>query len=45
VRLAEDNLDANRQRIAAERAQCAGAYPQVFAGAHDLVASARASSP
>lgn len=45
VRLAADNLDANRRRIAAERAQCASAYPQVFAGAHDLIAAARASSP
>jgi hypothetical protein len=44
VRLAADSLDADRQRIAAERAQCASAYPQVFAGAHDLIASARASS-
>jgi hypothetical protein len=44
VRLTADNLDANRQRIAVERAQCADAYPQVFAGAHDLIAAARASS-
>jgi hypothetical protein len=44
-RLAADTLDANRQRIAAERAQCAGDYPQVFAGARDLVANARASTP
>jgi hypothetical protein len=44
VRLAAGNLDANRRRIAAERAQCAAAYPQVFTGAHDLVAAARASS-
>lgn len=45
VRLTADNLDANRRRIAAERAQCAGDYPQVFAGAHDLIANARASAP
>jgi hypothetical protein len=44
-RLAADTLDANRQRIAAERAQCAGAYPQVFDGARDLIATARASAP
>lgn len=44
VRLAADSLDANRRRLAAERAQCAGAYPEVFAGARDLVAGARASS-
>jgi hypothetical protein len=44
VRLAANNLDANRRRIAAERAQCAVDYPQVFAGAHDLIAAARASS-
>jgi hypothetical protein len=42
-RLAHDNLDANRRRVAAERAQCASAYPEVFAGARDLVAAARAS--
>jgi hypothetical protein len=42
-RLAHDNLDANRQRIALERAQCAGAHPDVFAGARDLVAAARDS--
>jgi len=45
VRLTADSLDANRQRIAAERAQCAGAYPDVFAGASDLVSAARASTP
>jgi hypothetical protein len=45
VRLAADNLDANRQRIAAERAQCAAANPQVFAGARDLIAAARVSAP
>jgi hypothetical protein len=44
-RLAADTLDVNRQRIAAERAACADAYPQVFAGAHDLIATARTSSP
>jgi hypothetical protein len=44
-RLAEGTLGANRQRLAAERAQCAGDYPQVFAGAHDLIAHARASAP
>lgn len=44
-RLAADTLDANRQRITAERAQCAGDYPQVFADARDLVANARASMP
>jgi len=44
-RLAADTLDANRQRIAAERAQCASDYPQVFAGAHDLIVAARAASP
>jgi hypothetical protein len=43
--LAADNLEANRRRIAAERAQCAAAYPQVFAGARDLIAAARAPSP
>jgi hypothetical protein len=42
-RLAHDNLDANRRRVAAERAQCASAYPEVFAGARELVAAARAS--
>lgn len=41
VRLGADTLDANRQRIAAERAQCAGGYPQVFASARDLIANAR----
>jgi hypothetical protein len=44
-RLAADTLEANRQRIAAERAQCSNDYPQVFAGARDLIANARASSP
>jgi len=41
VRLGADTLDANGQRIAAERAQCAGDYPQVFAGARDLIEKAR----
>lgn len=44
-RLAADTLAADRQRIAAERAQCAGDYPQVFASARDLIANARASAP
>ena len=44
-RLGADTLAANRQRIAAERAQCAGDYPQVFTGARDVVANARASAP
>lgn len=45
VRLTADGLDANRQRIAAERAECVAAYPDVFAGARDLVAAARPSTP
>jgi hypothetical protein len=44
MRLTADSLAANRDRLAAERAHCAGAYPDVFAGARDLVAKARAAS-
>lgn len=38
--LTATNLNENRQRIADERATCATANPQVFAGAHSLIGAA-----
>lgn len=39
--LTEATLAHNAQRVASERARCAGIYPEVFAGARALIARAR----
>ncbi|EKU82700.1 hypothetical protein [Massilia timonae] len=39
--LTATTLEQNAQRVAAERAQCAGMYPEVFASAQNLVIRAR----
>ena len=41
VALTAQNLEQNRQRIAAERSRCARDYPEVFAEARSLIADAR----
>ena len=41
VLLTATTVEQNAQRIAAERAQCAGVYPEVFAGAQALIARTR----
>jgi hypothetical protein len=45
VALTAANLAQNRQRIAAERAQCAGMNPEVFSAARSLIGAARVRQP